>query len=46
MFKNCCRYNAAVSDLYDGKSKNKIFVFFFPISHGWKSQTNFNISCS
>ena len=32
MFKNFCRCNAAVSDLYDGKSKNKIaVVFFFPI---------------
>ena len=29
MFKNFCRCNAAVSDLYDGKSKNKIAVVFF-----------------
>ena len=29
MFKNVCRCNAAVSDLYDGKSKNKIAVIFF-----------------
>ena len=29
MFKNFCRYNAAVSDFYDGKSKNKIAVVFF-----------------
>ena len=29
MFKNFCRRNAAVSDLYDGKSKNKITVAFF-----------------
>ena len=33
MFKNFYRYNAAVFDLYDGKSKNKIV--FFPNSHGW-----------
>ena len=29
MFKNLCRCNATVSDLYDGKSKNKIAVVFF-----------------
>ena len=29
MFKNFCRCNAAVSDLYDVKSKNKIVVIFF-----------------
>ena len=29
MFKNFCRFNAVVSDLYDGKSKNKIAVIFF-----------------
>ena len=34
MFKNVCRCNAAVSDIYDGKSKNKIAVDFFPNSHG------------
>ena len=28
MFKNFCRCNAAVSDLYDGKSKNKVAVVF------------------
>ena len=40
MFKNFCRCNATVSDLYDGKSKNKIAVtFFFPNSHG----CNFNL---
>ena len=30
MFKIFCRCNAAVSDLNDGKSKNKIAVVFFP----------------
>ena len=30
MFKNFCCCNAAESDLYDGKSKNKIAVIFFP----------------
>ena len=35
MFKNFSRCNAAVSDLYDGKSKNKIAVVFFPNSCGW-----------
>ena len=34
MFKTFCRRNAAVSDLYDSKSKNKIAVVFFPNSHG------------
>ena len=29
MFKNFCRCNATASDLYDGKSKNKIAVAFF-----------------
>ena len=29
MFKNVCHCNGAVSDLYDGKSKNKIAVIFF-----------------
>ena len=29
MFKNVCRCNTTVSDLYDGKSKNKIAVIFF-----------------
>ena len=29
MFKNFCGCNAAVSDLYDGKGKNKIAVVFF-----------------
>ena len=29
MFKYFCRCNDAVSDLYDGKSKNKIAVVFF-----------------
>ena len=29
MFKNFCRRNVAVSDLYDGKCKNKITVAFF-----------------
>ena len=29
MLKIFCRCNAAVSDLYDGKSKNKIAVVFF-----------------
>ena len=35
MFKNFCHCNAAISDLYDGKSKSKIAVTFFPNSHGW-----------
>ena len=35
MFKNFCRHNAAVSDLYNSKSKIKIAVVFFPNSHGW-----------
>ena len=34
MFKNFCHSNAAVSDLSDSKSKNKIAVIFFPNSHG------------
>ena len=34
MFKNFSRCNAAVSDLNDGKSKNKIAVIFFLNSHG------------
>ena len=35
MFKNFCGCNAAVSDLYDGKSKNKkLLSYFFPNSHG------------
>ena len=44
MLKFFCRCNAAVSDLYDGKSKNKIaVVFFFLIPMGepriaWKVQ--------
>ena len=29
MFKNFCGCNAAVSDLYDRKSKTKIAVVFF-----------------
>ena len=29
MFKNFCGCNAAVSDLYDGKNKNKIDAVFF-----------------
>ena len=29
MFKNCCHCNAAISDLYHGKSKSKIAVAFF-----------------
>ena len=29
MFKHFCPCNAAVSDLYDSKSKNKIAVVFF-----------------
>ena len=29
MFKDFGRCNATVSDLYDGKSKNKIAVIFF-----------------
>ena len=29
MFENFCRRNAAVSDFYDGKSKNKIAVVLF-----------------
>ena len=29
MFKNFCHWNAAISDLYDGRSKNKIAVVFF-----------------
>ena len=29
MFKNFCHCNAALSDLYDSKSKNKIAVIFF-----------------
>ena len=29
MFKNFCYCNAAVSDLYDSKSKNKIAVFVY-----------------
>ena len=29
MFKNFCHCNAAISDLYDGKSKNKIAIIFF-----------------
>ena len=29
MFENFWRCNAAVSELYDGKSKNKIAVVFF-----------------
>ena len=29
MFKNFCRCNVAVSDLYDGKIKNKIAVALF-----------------
>ena len=35
MFKNFCHCNAAISDLYNCKSKNKIAVIFFPNSHGW-----------
>ena len=31
MFKNFCRCNAAVSDLYNNKSKNKIGHIFFLI---------------
>ena len=31
MFPNFCRCNAAVSVLYDGKSKNKIDIVFFLI---------------
>ena len=34
MFKHFCHCNAAISDVYDGKSKNKIAVIFFPNSHG------------
>ena len=33
MFKNFCCYNADVSHLSDGKSKNKIAAIFFPHSH-------------
>ena len=29
MFKNFCCCNAAMSDLYDDKSKNKITIIFF-----------------
>ena len=29
MFKNFCRCNAAVFELYNGKSKNKVAVVFF-----------------
>ena len=31
MFKNFCRFDAAVSDLYNGKSKNKIAIIFFSL---------------
>ena len=41
MFKNFCRCNAAVSDLYDGKSKNKIAIIFFPNSHGWRDDLSY-----
>ena len=38
MFKNFCRSNATVSNLYDSKSKNKIAVeFFFIIPMAAKS---------
>ena len=33
MFKHFCRCNATVSDLYNGKSKNKIPVVFFFLIH-------------
>ena len=33
MLRNFCRCNAAASDLYNGKSENKIAVVFFPNSH-------------
>ena len=44
MFKTFCRCNAAVSDLYDGKSKNKIAVIFFPNFHGCIFQNEDNLN--
>ena len=35
MFKFFCCCTAAVCDLLDGKSKDKITVVFFPNSHGY-----------
>ena len=41
MFKTFCRCNAAISDLYDGKSKNKIASYFFPNSNVCRAQPPF-----
>ena len=43
MFKNFCCCNTPVSDLYEGKSKNKIaIVFFFLISMTGFAVSKFN----
>ena len=45
MFKNFCCCSAAISDLYDRKSKNCSHIFF-PNSHGWVNMSGGAACCS